>query len=152
MKDFRPFPERFTNQSKTILGDNLAGVYLHGSAAMGCFIAEKSDLDLLVVVDGELSDKTKLMFIDMVAEMNKEAPEKGIELSIVKRDVCKPFVYPTPFELHFSNKHLEWYLSNPDEYVEKINGTDRDLAAHITVIKHRGKVLYGKEIDDVILV
>ena len=27
----------FAEKSKTILGDNLVGVYLHGSAAMGCY-------------------------------------------------------------------------------------------------------------------
>ena len=27
----------FTEQSKAILGDGLVGIYLHGSAAMGCF-------------------------------------------------------------------------------------------------------------------
>lgn len=36
-----------------------------------------------------------------------------MELSIVKEAVCKPFVYPTPFELHFSIAYLNWYLTNP---------------------------------------
>ena len=34
--------------------------------------------------------------MDMVVEINKLAPVKGIELSVVKEDVCNPFVYPTP--------------------------------------------------------
>lgn len=63
--------------------------------------------------------------------------------------VCNPFAYPTPFELHFSIAHLEWYRSNPDDYVEKMNGTDKGLAAHFTIIRHRGKKLCGKEIKDV---
>jgi hypothetical protein len=87
--------------------------------------------------------------MDMVVELNKEAPAKGIELSILKEAVCDPFVYPTPFELHFSITHLEWYRSNPDDYVEKMKGTDKDLAAHITVTINRGKTLFGKEIRDV---
>jgi len=33
----------FIEQSKNILRDNLVGIYLHGSAAMGCFNPEKSD-------------------------------------------------------------------------------------------------------------
>jgi len=141
--------ERFVQQNIAILGDNLVGIYLHGSAAMGCFNAGKSDIDLIVVVKSELSKEIKREYMDMVMKLNKEAPAKGIEISIVKEAVCNPFVYPTPFELHFSIAHLEWYKANPDEYVEKMKGTDKDLAAHFTVIRHRGKTIYGKEIKNV---
>ena len=85
----------------------------------------------------------------MVIALHNKAPSKGIELSIVKEAVCKPFVYPTPFELHFSAAHLNWYLSDPEDYIEKMNGTDKDLAAHFTIVYHRGKTLYGKEIKSV---
>ena len=37
-------------QNREIFRENLMGVYLHGSAAMGCFQAQKSDLDLLFLV------------------------------------------------------------------------------------------------------
>ncbi|HJW82735.1 MAG TPA: hypothetical protein VJ754_00380, partial [Anaerolineae bacterium] len=33
----------------TILGENLVGVYLHGSLALGCFNPAQSGVDLLVV-------------------------------------------------------------------------------------------------------
>ena len=42
---------RFVEQSEEILQDNLTGIYLHGSAVMGCFNPAKSDLDLIVVVN-----------------------------------------------------------------------------------------------------
>lgn len=136
----------FVEQSQNILEDNLVGIYLHGSAAMGCFNAQMSDIDLLVVVNAAISDRIKRQYMDMVVELNAYAPKKGMELSIVKRDVCKPFIYPTPFELHFSNAHLKWYKTNPLEYIDKMKGTDKDLAAHFTIIYHRGKCLYGEEI------
>ena len=141
--------EGFVKQSQNILGDNLVGIYLHGSAVMGCFHEKKSDIDLLIVVDTALSDETKRRYMDMVVELNTYAPEKGIELSIVRKNVCKPFIYPTPFELHFSITHLQWYKANPSDYVDKMNGIDKDLAAHFTIIYHRGKRLWGKEIKDV---
>lgn len=34
---------RFVNQPQSILQDNLVGIYLHGSAVMGCFNPAKSD-------------------------------------------------------------------------------------------------------------
>ena len=139
----------FVKESREILGDNLVGVYLHGSAVMGCFHAKKSDIDLLVVVNDGISDEIKIKYMEMVVRLNADAPEKGIEMSIVKKEVCKPFTYPTPFELHFSAAHLEWYQANPADYVAKMKGTDRDLAAHFTIIYHRGECLYGKEIKEV---
>ncbi len=140
---------RFTAESKRILGDNLVGVYLHGSAVMGCFNPGKSDVDLLVVVNDEPSDAVKHAFLDMVVSLNENGSAKGIEMSIVERSVCKPFVYPTPFVLHFSKMHLDWYRSNPEDYIAKMKGTDRDLAAHITVIRARGVCLCGAPIDEV---
>lgn len=112
----------FVTQSQKILGDNLIGVYLHGSAVMGCYNEKKSDIDLLVVVNEAIPNNIKHRFMDMVVELNTYAPPKGIELSIVKKGVCNPFVYPTPFELHFSIAHLEWYKTNPLDYIDKMKG------------------------------
>ena len=139
----------FVWESHRILEENLVGVYLHGSAAMECFNEKKSDIDLLVVTERELSGETKLRYMDMVVRLNENAPPKGIEMSVVRKDVCKPFVYPTPFELHFSVAHLDWYRRNPAEYIQKMQGVDRDLAAHVTVTLQRGKCLYGKPISEV---
>ena len=94
--------DAFVAQSRAILVDCLTGVYLHGSAAMGYFQPQKSDVDLLIVVENALPDELKLQYMAMVTAMNDYAPQKGIEMSVLRRDVCKPFVYPTPYELHFS--------------------------------------------------
>lgn len=139
----------FVERSKDLLRENLVGVYLHGSLVMGCFNPQKSDIDLIIVVDEHLSDSVKRAYMDMVVGINSYGPAKGIEMSIVLRKVCKPFVYPTPFELHFSSGHLEWYRENPDDYIRKMNGTDKDLAAHFTIINTRGKCLYGAPVKDV---
>lgn len=149
MNIFANLINSFIMQTRNILGDNLVGIYLHGSGSMGCFNPETSDIDLLIVVENTVSDAVKLQYMDMVVEQNKTAPAKGIELSIVRRDVCRRFVYPTPFELHFSNAHLEWYLAAPMDYVQKMKGVDQDLAAHFTITYHRGITLYGEEIRNV---
>ena len=139
---------RFVAQSKTILREKLVGIYLHGSAVMGCFNPAKSDIDLLVVVNDPIPDAVKKAYMDMVVELNAYAPAKGIEMSIVTRDVCSPFVYPTPFDLHFSVAHINWYRNDPEDYVRKMKGTDADLAAHFTIIAKRGKCLYGLPITE----
>lgn len=139
----------FVESTKNILQDNLVGIYLHGSAVMGCYNPDKSDLDFLVVVKENMMDDVKRAYMDMVVGLNAQTPGKGIEMSIVKREVCDPFIYPTPFELHFSQMHIKWYSENPDDYIRKMNGTDKDLAAHFKVIKARGKCLFGLSIDEV---
>ena len=139
----------FVNRSEVILNENLVGIYLHGSAVMGCFNPDKSDIDLIVVVNGTVDDSTKREFMDMVVELNSVGPAKGIEMSVVTKDACKPFCYPTPFELHFSVAHIDWYKSNPNDYIQKMKGTDKDLAAHFTIIVNRGKCLYGAPIEEV---
>ena len=139
----------YVERSKELLGENLVGVYLHGSLVMGCFNPLKSDIDLIVVVDKSLSDPVKKEYMDMVVKYNAMGPAKGIEMSIVLRKVCNPFIYPTPYELHFSSGHLDSYTADPDGYIYKMKGLDKDLAAHFTIINKRGKCLYGAPIQTV---
>ncbi len=139
----------FVVKSREIIKDNLTGIYLHGSAVMGCFNPKKSDIDLIVVVNEKMDTGSKKAFMNMIVELNSQGPAKGIEVSIVTRDACKPFVYPTPFELHFSVMHLGWYKDNPDDYIQNMIGTDKDLAAHFTIIGKRGKCLYGQPVEEV---
>ena len=149
MESYEKVIDQFTQKSMEILGENLVGVYLHGSAVMGCFQPKKSDLDFIIVVNNPLDDAVKKAYLEMVVKYNALGPAKGIEMSIVLRSVCKPFVYPTPFELHFSTGHLDWYREDPDDYIRNMNGTDKDLAAHFTIITKRGKCLCGAPIKEV---
>lgn len=146
---FNDLLTHFTHTSRSVFGQNLLGVYLHGSLAMGCFNPRKSDIDLMLVVDKEPSDEEKLAFMQQVAAMNEEAPAKGLELSIVTRGAVKPFVYPTPFVLHFSPMHLGWFRQDPGGYITNMKGDDPDLAAHCTVLLRRGIVLWGAPIPEV---
>lgn len=130
---------------KKILGDNLAGIYLHGSVAMGC-ATEDSDIDLLVAVHDDISKEQCRQIID--ATLNIEGhPKKGIELSIVLRKYFQNIVHPTPFILHYSDYHMDKYIADKDYICGGFE--DRDLAAHFTVAKHRGVCLYGEPIDSI---
>ena len=141
--------DEIINKSKEILGKNLIGIYLHGSMAMGCFNPDKSDIDLIIVVEDDISDAQKLALMEHIVLLNRQAPRKGLEISVVKRQYCKPFVYPTPFELHFSPMHLKWFQDAPQDYVKKMKGEDIDLAAHFTIIREYGVVLWGEKIEEV---
>lgn len=135
--------------AKEIFGTQLTGIYLHGSLAMGCFHPGISDIDLIVVVEQPISDKHKLEFLTQVVALNRQAPAKGLEISIVRRRDCAPFCYPTPFVLHFSPMHLSGFLQDPYGYVNRMHGVDKDLAAHITMLHQYGMALYGEPISSV---
>ena len=147
--EFEQIIHEFAASSKGILNDNLLGVYLHGSAAMGCFNPAKSDIDLIVVIKDPMDGAAKRAFMEMTVRLNALGPKKGIEMSVVRQAACRPFIYPTPYELHFSAGHLPRYLDDPEEYIREMNGTDRDLAAHFTVIRRRGRCLFGPPIEEV---
>ena len=135
--------------SREIIGEQLTGIYLHGSLAMGCFNPDKSDIDFIIVIGDNISDEQKMRFMERIVVLNGQAPAKGLEMSIVLRKYCDPFIYPTPFELHFSPAHLQWFCDRPQDYIQNMKGEDKDLAAHFTIIRQYGIVLYGEKIESV---
>jgi len=138
-----------SSEYQGIIGENLCGIYVHGSLAFDCFHWKKSDIDFLVVVYEELTLNQKEAILQTLLRLNPVAPPKGFEMSVVLYCDCREFCYPTPFQLHFSNAHIEKMMDNLPEYCRTMNGLDCDLAAHFTVIKKVGVVQYGKPIADV---
>ena len=123
--------------------EDLTGVYVHGSLALGCFYWNKSDIDFIVVVKRPPSMEQKVSFLRALLEIDRHSPPKGLEMSVVLEDCTRKFVYPTPFELHFSNDHKQRCMEDPFSYCQSMHGTDRDLAAHFTIIRHACICLSG---------
>ena len=136
--------ERFQH----VLGENLVGVYLHRSLAFGCFNPDASDVDLLVVVRNRLDAATKRRIADALIALSRDAPKKGLEMSVVAQAALRDVRYPTPYEFHFSNAWIERYAA--DEVDFDAERTDPDLAAHLTVVRERGVRLVGAPIAEVI--
>ena len=128
-------------------GENLTGIYLHGSVAFGCFRWEKSDIDFLVVVKEELPHGIKRRLMDLILRLSESAPPKGLEMSVVLEAECRHVRHPVPFLLHYSNMHRERYRENPEEYLVEMNGVDPDLAAYFEVVRRTGIVLCGAPVD-----
>lgn len=141
--------ERIRSAYLSILGNKLTGIYVHGSIAFGCFRWDTSDIDFLVVVNQSLTMHEKEELIRILLNLDNLAPPKGFEMSVVTESVCNPFLYPTPFELHFSNAHKARCQKDLTEYCRTMSGTDPDLAAHVTVLRHVGYALCGKPVSKV---
>ena len=141
--ELNDFLNAFTEANKALLGDALAGVYLHGSAALGGYSPLCSDLDFIIAIKGELTAEVKRRYMDEIVRLDSNAPGHGLELSLVSVEHCRKPEHPIPYELHFSRAHLEWYRTAPDDYVARMKGRDPDLAAHFTVLRAAGVALYG---------
>jgi predicted nucleotidyltransferase len=145
--DIEALLSRISTSFQDLLDDNLIGIYIHGSLAMGCFNPASSDVDFLVVVRHPLDSNTKQKVAETILTLNKQAPAKGLEMSIVLLEHTQQFVYPTPFEFHFSNDWTERYNKHEVDFNE--GRTDPDLAAHFTITKTRGYTLSGQPINEV---
>lgn len=127
-----------------ILGDDLVGVYLHGSAALGAFVPSRSDIDVLAVTKGPLSPRTKDSVADALSEASLPCPGVGLEMSIETVDSARTPSETPRFELHMDT------LEN-----RVVDGADRpgdpDLVAHFAMARARGVRPYGPEPEDVFM-
>ena len=144
--DYNSLLKQIADKYQSILGKNMTGIYVHGSIALGCFNWERSDIDFLVVINEPISRQAKFKLLQVLANLSEKAPPKGFEMSVVLRKYCADFVYPTPFELHFSNDYLESFSINLLSMCFDELQFDPDLAAHFMVITKVGIALCGEEI------
>ena len=129
------------------LGDDLVGVYLHGSLAMGSYFRPKSDLDLLVVNGQPLPVESRRDLAGALVRHMRTRPTVGnLELSVITADTARTPEAPLPYELHVSGVWEEAILADQVDFAA--NGTDPDLAAHLTHVRQRGIGLLGAPIED----
>jgi predicted nucleotidyltransferase len=120
--------ERLDDELREALGDNLLGVYLHGSLAAGCFNPDRSDIDVLVVTHELLSDEQRAELTRRLSLLQLR-PHR-IEMHSLAFEQLHPWRHPAPFDFYFFSKASE-------------ETTDPDLAAHITVVRSKGVALHG---------
>jgi len=127
------------------MNNNLVGVYLHGSLAMGCFNPETSDVDLLVICHESMTDYAKRRIIKRLIEVTSGNANQ-LEMSIIQKKYLEDFEYPTPFELHYYHPK---YLQGENFICGGEGFEDPDLAAHMMVTYHRGIELIGPKVQSI---
>jgi len=126
---------------RDIIADNLLGFYLHGSLAMGCFSPSVSDVDFLAIVRRPLGIAQKKAVISFLLSQSESRPVADVEMSIVREECLRDFVYPTPFELHYSIDHYQRYRNGQVDF--SVQACDEDLAAHFVIARRFGVCLHG---------
>jgi predicted nucleotidyltransferase len=102
---------------RELLGDDLVGVYVHGSLAFGCH-GPRSDFDALAVSSRPTTVEERERLAALV--------QKPLEFHLLVEGEIKPWRHPLPFDFH-----------------EGRRGLDYDLAAHLTVAREVGITAYG---------
>jgi Domain of unknown function (DUF4111) len=142
------FAERLASDLAGILGADLVSVYLHGSLEMGCFNPDRSDVDLLAVTRTALLPVSRRSVAELMLARSR-APYP-VELTVLTTRQLHPWRHPAPFDFHYSEtwrKSLSNQLTSNE--LDSVSRDDPDLAAHITTLRARGRVLLGAPIQHV---
>ncbi len=123
-----------------ILDENLRGLYVHGSIAMGCFNPQSSDIDVLVIVQSPLSLTTKQALGRAHVQLAAPCPNP-LEVSVILQAALADFRHPTPFEFHYSSDFLDAFKAGTVDLTTPRR--DPDLAAHLVITKQHGIALSG---------
>lgn len=120
----------------SVLRDNLIGIYLYGSLAMGCFNPKSSDIDVILVVRERLSKEQRKRIIEYLKGACSK--DKRIELSIIGADVARNPLYPIMVDLHYE------YWGNIFE-----NEKDNEILSNLYTTRKRGFRVWGISIRNV---
>jgi hypothetical protein len=122
----------------------LVGVYVHGSAVLGDFIAGASDLDVLIVTRDSIERDSIAALAETLAACDP-SPAVGVEASVVTRSAAMLPRAPWPFLVHVTN--------HPDDskvvYGVDCDG-DPDLVLHYSVLRQRGWTAAGTPAADIV--
>jgi predicted nucleotidyltransferase len=133
-----------------LLDQNLLGIYLHGSLALGGFQPGRSDIDVIVVTALRKDLETKRRCIELLLRISKMPSPLDIRF-LVQQDLF-PFQQPLLCDLHYSETWRENYQQELRTGTWKHwNGSarrDPDLTIHLTVLHRYGICLYGKPIAE----
>ncbi|WP_277584283.1 aminoglycoside adenylyltransferase domain-containing protein [Psychrobacillus antarcticus] len=136
---------------KEILNEDFVGFYIHGSLAMGGFNSKSSDIDVLVITNKTMTVGTKRKLAELLLRRSNEP--FPIEISFMNMEPLNNWTHPGLFDFHFSEiwrgRYQEDLSKNSYHYLNGDVRNDADLAAHITIINHRGLRLEGPPIAEV---
>ncbi|NES29633.1 DUF4111 domain-containing protein [Micromonospora terminaliae] len=141
----RTAAEELAQSVVDIIGAAVRSVILHGSLAAGGFRPGRSDIDVLVVADGALSDPQ----IDaMVCRVGRTplGTAAGIDLHVVTADVASVPTRTPPLELHVGR----YERSSIGVEVERGVIAAPDLPTELSMARADGHALRGTRPHDVI--
>ena len=131
------FAQALAARLSGILGEGLLGVYLHGSAALGGWNVERSDVDVLAVSKRKLTLSEKGLVAGTLTAPDCSVPGAGLEFSLMTEASLKDLSPRPQFELHVATGASAKVVDGAG------HSGDPDLVMHYVVCRERGVALYG---------
>jgi streptomycin 3"-adenylyltransferase len=123
-------------------GGDLAGAYLHGSAVLGGWRPDRSDVDVLFVAGREPSAGRLAVMADALTAVAPGCPGTGLECSVVTAAYARRPTQPWPFVLHV-RAEAGGALGIRVVHGDTVAG-DEDLLMHYVVCRSTGWALHGR--------
>jgi predicted nucleotidyltransferase len=139
-----PQIEELHGRIRNVLGDDLIGAYLHGSAVLGG-LKPRSDIDVIAVTTRPTTQDQKRRLAELLLELSgppePPGPPRPIEFDLVVASEIRPWRHPAKFDFHYSEL---WRKQFENGNVEPWSSrTNLDLASVITMTLVGGGTLSG---------
>ncbi|MFL0356360.1 aminoglycoside adenylyltransferase domain-containing protein [Erythrobacter sp. GH1-10] len=127
---------KISDDIRAVVAQDLVGLYLHGSIVQDDFRPGTSDIDVLGVVSGALSDSQRSDLASRVVQ--HEPPDRAAELELIlcPASACSKPILEFPFEFALSTGAGAHAGSEPP-------GTARDLLIDVSQCRQQGQRLFG---------
>jgi len=130
--------EQLAERIRDVLGDDLVGAYLHGSAVLGG-LRPRSDIDMIAVVERRMTPEQKRGVVDVLLELSGRP--RPIELDVVVQSEIKPWRYPPRTDFHyFELRRSDFESGNLEPWSPE---ADKELASVVTMALAGDTSLYG---------
>ncbi|MDT0346872.1 aminoglycoside adenylyltransferase family protein [Streptomyces litchfieldiae] len=129
--------ERVVLLVRDVLGPDVLGVYLHGSAVLGG-TRPTSDVDVFAVVRRSTTEAERRALVEGLLDVSG-APARPVELTVVVQSEVRPWRYPPRCEFQYG----EWLRADYERGETPAPGPMPDLAPLITVVLLGNAPLFG---------
>ena len=136
--------DRTVSLLRAVLGSDLIGAYLFGSAVIGGLRA-RSDLDLMAVSSRRLTIREKRKMIEQMLTISGKP--RSVELTVVVSSEIRPWHYPARMDFQFGN----WWRSEYEKGVVEPyrSNVNPDLASLVRLVLHANAAVIGPPPADV---
>ena len=140
------FAVELDRQVRSVVGGRLVATILHGSAALGGFVPDRSDVDVLMLIEPpDISAKVLQVLAEQIHVAADGCPGVGLELSLVSTATAARPDPPWPFLLHVATQVVD---------AKTVLGIDHegdpDLLMHFAVCRAAGIAVTGPPPDHLI--
>ena len=139
------------NGLSSLLKTNLLGIYLNGSMVFNSFDEERSDIDMIGIINNFLSVEEKIELGSLLLSLHRKPCP--LEIILIAKEHLIPWQYPPVSHFYFSDYFVEQYKQfllgeNLTHRLLTINANTLNITSALKLTKEKGVCLYGMAVND----